>query len=75
LINAIRESAAKNLLLPPWSNRLIPFIAFAMVWLAEQLMPEQKKTTTERVVATSSRAWRLFFAPILRNSLFHVTEG
>jgi hypothetical protein len=43
LTNAIRESATKNLLLPPWSNRLIPFIAFAMVWLAEQLMPEQKK--------------------------------
>jgi hypothetical protein len=43
LTNAIRESTAKNLLLPPWSNRLIPFIAFAMVWLAEQVMPEQKK--------------------------------
>jgi len=42
LASAIRESAVENLLLPPWSNRLIPFIAFAMVWLAEQVIHKQK---------------------------------
>ncbi|MDP1614595.1 MAG: hypothetical protein Q8L68_02250 [Methylococcales bacterium] len=42
LASAIRESAAKNLLLPPWSNRLIPFIVFAMVWLAEQVLPNRE---------------------------------
>lgn len=39
---ALRHSAVENLLLPPWSNRVIPFIAFAMVWLAEQVLPKQK---------------------------------
>ena len=39
---ALQQSAVENLLLPPWSNRLIPFIPFAMVWLAEQVIHKQK---------------------------------
>jgi len=42
LINAIRESVIRNLLLPPWSNRLLPFVVFAMVWLVEQVLPNKK---------------------------------
>jgi hypothetical protein len=38
----LQQSGVENLLLPPWSNRLIPFIVFAMVWLAEQVMPKQQ---------------------------------
>jgi hypothetical protein len=40
---ALRQGAVENILLPPWSNTIIPFIVFAMVWLAEQVMPKQKE--------------------------------
>ncbi len=61
---AIQQSGVENLLLPPWSNRLIPFIVFAMVWLAEQIMPTRKQWNEQ------PNAWMLLLAVIAAFFLF-----
>lgn len=37
-----KQGVVKNLLLPPWSNTFLPFFAFAMLWLAEAVLPNKE---------------------------------
>ncbi len=61
---ALQQSGVENLLLPPWSNRLILFIAFAMIWLAEQVL-SYKETRDEQ-----PNAWLLYLAGLGAYFLF-----
>lgn len=42
---AFKHTAIKNLLLPPWSNTVLPIVAFMMIWLAEKTLPNKKDWT------------------------------
>jgi hypothetical protein len=55
----LQQSGVENLLLPPWSNRLIPFIVFAMVWLAEQGMPQPKNKDEQPAWSKQPNLWML----------------
>jgi len=61
---ALQQSGVENLLLPPWSNRLIPFIVFAMVWLAEQVLPNKRNWSE------TPNVWMLYLAGLGAYFLF-----
>lgn len=45
---AVKQSAIENLLLPPWSNGILPLVIIAFIWLAENSMPQRFKVDAQR---------------------------
>ncbi len=46
----LEQTAFINLLLPPWSNRLLPLFVIAMVWLAERILVSAQKKINEEMI-------------------------
>lgn len=45
----IKQSSIDHLLLPPWSNGVIPLVIIAVVWLTENSMPRRFKAESHKV--------------------------
>ncbi len=53
------ESAIRHLLLPPWGNRILPFVVFAMVWLSEDII-ESARTDQRSKSTLTGRQWQWY---------------